>query len=285
MRMRKTQLNPIMPRTKALLSLAALLVMSSLARAIPPDPTAPTPPASRDEAAEKIVASYPEFLARVDGPDLVWNDGTRMSLDDGKGKKPFEAWLATPDITDMLEVPYPVGEPATAPEPNHDPGRARNAAFFDKMYGDCRKGEVTAHLTTITWLAKKAPQRLQVTRINGVADRLQKISDALDTLPTEFDKYLIPSAGTYNCRPIAGTDRMSAHGHGIAIDIATKQSHFWKWSAPDKSGALPYKNEIPKVIIDIFERHGFIWGGRWYHYDTMHFEYRPELLPVLKAAE
>ncbi|MDP3291618.1 MAG: M15 family metallopeptidase, partial [Sulfuricurvum sp.] len=24
--------------------------------------------------------------------------------------------------------------------------------------------------------------------------------------------------------------------------------------------------------------HGFIWGGRWYHYDTMHFEYRPELL-------
>jgi hypothetical protein len=25
--------------------------------------------------------------------------------------------------------------------------------------------------------------------------------------------------------------------------------------------------------------HGFIWGGYWYHYDTMHFEYRPELLP------
>jgi hypothetical protein len=20
-----------------------------------------------------------------------------------------------------------------------------------------------------------------------------------------------------------------------------------------------------------------VWGGRWYHYDTMHFEYRPEL--------
>ena len=28
----------------------------------------------------------------------------------------------------------------------------------------------------------------------------------------------------------------------------------------------------------IFEKHGFIWGGRWYHYDTMHFEYRPELV-------
>jgi hypothetical protein len=31
-------------------------------------------------------------------------------------------------------------------------------------------------------------------------------------------------------------------------------------------------------IVAIFERHGFIWGGRWSHFDTMHFEYRPELL-------
>jgi hypothetical protein len=31
-------------------------------------------------------------------------------------------------------------------------------------------------------------------------------------------------------------------------------------------------------IVDVFEKHGFIWGGKWYHYDTMHFEYRPELL-------
>ena len=30
--------------------------------------------------------------------------------------------------------------------------------------------------------------------------------------------------------------------------------------------------------VDAFEAEGFIWGGRWYHFDTMHFEYRPELL-------
>ena len=29
-------------------------------------------------------------------------------------------------------------------------------------------------------------------------------------------------------------------------------------------------------IVHIFEKHGFIWGGRWLHYDTMHFEFRPE---------
>ena len=38
-------------------------------------------------------------------------------------------------------------------------------------------------------------------------------------------------------------------------------------------------NQIPIQIVRIFEKHGFIWGGFWYHFDTMHFEYRPELLP------
>ena len=26
-----------------------------------------------------------------------------------------------------------------------------------------------------------------------------------------------------------------------------------------------------------FKEHGWIWGGRWYHQDNMHSEYRPEL--------
>lgn len=41
---------------------------------------------------------------------------------------------------------------------------------------------------------------------------------------------------------------------------------------------FPYRNRMPQQIIDIFERHSFIWGGKWYHYDTTHFEYRAELL-------
>ncbi|WP_349629221.1 MULTISPECIES: M15 family metallopeptidase [Bradyrhizobium] len=29
-------------------------------------------------------------------------------------------------------------------------------------------------------------------------------------------------------------------------------------------------------IVGIFERHGFIRGGKRRHYDTMHFEHRPD---------
>ncbi|HEX2841861.1 M15 family metallopeptidase [Hyphomicrobium sp.] len=235
-----------------------------------------------------LTAAYPESLERIDGNWLVWRDGTRMVLDDGKGPKSFTAWLDDPDIKDMLLLPYPAGIGPAEPPPESDPGRARNKDFFDKMYGDCRKGEVKPKLVAIRWLPKKANQQLLVTAVNGVAKRLEAISDELDRLPREFDKYLAPAGGTYNCRLIAGTDRVSAHGYGIAIDIAVSPSDYWRWgggASGRKSHPIAYRNRIPLEIVHIFERHGFIWGGRWYHYDTMHFEYRPELLPPMVPHE
>lgn len=227
------------------------------------------------------MAAYPEAIDRIDGNELVWRDGTRMALDDGKGVKTLSAWLERPDIEDMLRFPYPAGAGPAEPSRGDDPGRARNAAFFDKMYGSCRQGEVKGKLTTIEWLPGKARQRLEVTTVNGVAKRLEAVSRELEKLPASFDKFLIPAGGTYNCRPIAGTDRLSAHGYGIAIDIAVRQSDYWRWAPGAASDDVTFRNRIPLEIVHIFERHGFIWGGRWYHYDTMHFEYRPELLPLL----
>jgi len=231
-----------------------------------------------EDAQRRLLAAYPEHLERIEGNTLLWRDGTRMPLDDGKGEKAFEAWLADPDIEDTLSVPYPPGDVATPPPRNRDPGRARNAAFFDKVYGDCRKGEVEKNLTTVVWLPGKAGQRLPFNKANGAAQALRAVSAELDALPARFDVFLYPSAGTYNCRAIAGTKRMSAHGHAIAIDIALKRSHYWRNAKPGNDGAYAYRNEIPMEIVRIFEKHGFIWGGKWHHYDTMHFEYRPELV-------
>ena len=68
--------------------------------------------------------------------------------------------------------------------------------------------------------------------------------------------------------------------YGIAIDINTEYSNYWLWTnqGAGELDTLKYENRIPREIVEIFERHGFIWGGHWYHYDTMHFEYRPEIL-------
>jgi hypothetical protein len=154
----------------------------------------------------------------------------------------------------------------------------RYEPFFDKMYGNCTKGQVEDRLVPIVWLPKHGSKKLKITGVNGVNEKLQAVSDELDKLPDSFVKYLTPSGGTYNCRVIAGTNRKSAHGDGIAIDINVSWSDYWRNARP-VDGKYPYKNRMPWEIVEIFEKHGFIWGGKWYHYDTMHFEYRPELLP------
>ncbi len=188
--------------------------------------------------------------------------------------------LLTADPEDELSQAYPIGPQSfAAPAVNFDPGRYRCAALFKKMYGETAK-EVESHLTTIRWLPHSTQKVVRISRVNGVDHQLEAVSAELDQLPPEEKKYVLKTGGTFNWRPIAGSDQLSAHAFGIAIDIDPDYSDYWHWDIGGDHGKLiPYKNRIPHQIVEIFERHGFIWGGKWYHYDTMHFEYRPELLP------
>jgi hypothetical protein len=243
---------------------------------------AQSPAVGASSAATALVDVYPDFLDRIEGNDLIWKDGTRMPVDDGKGAKTFDAMLDDPDIKDMFSMTYPLGDKGLAPGLNFDPGRVRHLPLFKKMYGDCRGADFMSNAVKVTWLPSKYGKSIQFSKINGAATALQKASSELDKLPDRFLDFLRPSQGTYSCRPIAGTNRLSAHGLGIAIDIAAKGTHYWLWSKPDQDGRYPYRNEVPWEIVRIFEKYGFIWGGKWYHYDTMHFEYRPEIIAVAK---
>jgi hypothetical protein len=233
-------------------------------------------PATLLEKADRVIKAYPEHLARFHSGDLVWTDGTRMLFDDGEADKPFNRLLNAPDIEDQFAIPYPLEFPQQPPGKDHDPGRIRNVAFFVKMYGDCLKGEVAPRLASVAWMPKRGGGTFQVTTINTVHEKLKAISDELEALPEEFTKYVVPAAGGYACRTIAGTSNRSAHAYGAAIDISPASGNYWRWEA---KGKYQYRNRIPAEIVRIFEKHGFIWGGKWYHFDTLHFEYRPELLP------
>ncbi len=148
------------------------------------------------------------------------------------------------------------------------------------MYGSSAS-EVRQRLTEISWLPKTYNIKLQVTTVNDIHLKLQEISGRLDTMP-HLHKYLKNPGGTFNWRNIAGTNRLSMHSFGMTIDINVEFSDYWRWAikGEDKDGSrvIEYRNKIPIELVDIFEEYGFIWGGKWYHYDTMHFEYRPELL-------
>ena len=145
------------------------------------------------------------------------------------------------------------------------------------MYGDCKSGDVAPELVPVVWLPKTWGHFVRITSVNGVDRHLAAISRELDELPASDKKYLYPPGGTYACRSVADTGQTSMHAWGAAIDINPSQSDYWMWH--QSVGGFPhYVNRVPAAIVQVFEQHGFIWGGRWSHYDTMHFEYRPELL-------
>jgi hypothetical protein len=236
---------------------------------------------SADPALDALVASYPDHLAGHDGRSVIWRDGTVMPVGDRSKDRSFEETLDDPSILDQFAIPYPLEMQLKPPSINEDPGRFRNGAFFTKMYGDCRRGEVVKRLRPVAWLTRSGGATLMATSVNQVAEKLGQISTELETLPRKLVKYLVPSAGIYNCRQIAGTERMSLHSFGAAIDINDRYGGYWLWEQK-RTGSFVWANRIPPEIVDVFERHGFIWGGKWYHFDTMHFEYRPELIELAK---
>jgi hypothetical protein len=239
-------------------------------------------PAARSETAvNALVTAYPQFLVGSDDNNLIWRDGTRMPLKDGVANKTFEQLLEHPDIEDQFAFPYPLGGPLKPPAPNEDPGRIRYQPLFVKMYGDCRKGEVAKRLKSIPWLLNRGGRAIRATTVNGVADKLIDISRELERLPKDMVRFAVPSYGVYNCRAVRRTQRLSMHAYGAAIDLNIRYADYWLWETPAK-GKVRWRNRIPQAIVEIFERHGFIWGGKWYHYDTMHFEYRPELIELAR---
>jgi hypothetical protein len=233
---------------------------------------------TRTESLDRLVRAYPEALSGHDGRRIFWRDGTAMPVDDGGDNKSFDELLRKASILDQLRLPYPRGT-SPPPGPNIDPGRFRNEAFFKKMYGDCNAGAVQKNLVSVTWLPRSWGKTVQITRVNGIADRLREVSAEIDRLEPAIRNAAYPIAGIFACRPVADTGKMSMHGYAAAMDLNLKYSDYWLWAG--KSKTIPYRNRMPREIVEIFERHGFIWGGRWYHYDTMHFEYRPELLDSL----
>ncbi len=258
--------------SRYLLSATACLLLAALSAAAPQPARAQSPSAALDA----LVVAYPQALVRHDDTYIYWRDGTRMPVSDARPRKSFEALLRHASILDQFLQPYPRGRLLRHPPVNDDPGRFRNEAFFDKLYGDCRRGEVRRHLVSIVWLPHTWGRRIVVTRLNGVARRLQAISNEIDALPENIKRAAYPIGGTYVCRAVADTDKPSVHSYGAAIDLNTSYSDYWFWHRNEHP--VRYHNRMPQQIVDIFERHGFIWGGKWYHYDTMHFEYRPELL-------
>ena len=204
---------------------------------------------------------------------LLCKDGSRHLYDDGK-EKSTDQRIDDADVEDMFFWKYPLAQ-VDRMKAGVDPGRARAESLFLALYGSTA-AEVEANLVAVNF----AGARIRFNKLYGAADALEKAGRELEVLAEgkpEVKEYLKNLGGSFNWRVISGTKRLSTHSFGIAIDLNVKKSKYWKWEEADTLATFSRK-DFPAAIVEIFERHGFVWGGKWYHYDTMHFEYRPEIL-------
>lgn len=240
-----------------------------------PSPVSPAPEPPPAPEPRPTLGPHPELdrlcrhYACTVAPDGIrLSDGTPIPWDDGTTKSTAER-IEHPDLEDVFALGYPSPsspiEPVTDPE--RDPGRVRIEPLFRATYGaDARA--VSGALVPVKIAGRTVSfHRRAAPALERVAARIEALLAARPALA----RFFASPGGTYVSRTIAGTDRTSAHAWGIAIDIDPAQADYWR------NGPTTWRNRVPQEIVDAFEAEGFVWGGRWFHYDTMHFEYRPEL--------
>jgi len=247
-----------------------------LAKLIVQFPEEPALPAD----LEALIASYPRFCLGLEVRQdrklcLIMKNGEKVIYDDGLVKD-FDEKLNRPDLKDMLAQLYRPGKIQEKFRPNYDPGRFRVDAFFKAVYG-ASQGAVQDNLIAVSFCGA----RVMFNAKNNAAQCLEDVGRELTTLIAkrpQMRQYIFPLGGTFRWRSIAGTSRLSPHSWGIAIDLNPRHGSYWRGKELRGLQVEELRNSYPQEIVDIFEKHGFIWGGKWSHFDLMHFEYRPELL-------
>lgn len=224
-----------------------------------------------------LMMAYPEYISGVEktneGIYILTAKNKRILYDDMKVKNSDQK-IDNADVQDILEDIYSLKMPAKLEDVNNDPGRFRCYSLFNEVYGS-GEAEVNSNLTGVY-----APyNKYQFNKNNGAAEALGNAMKELKDIAPGNSKVgeLVGSInGTFNYRVIAGTGKLSPHAYGIAIDIASNPSDYWKWSSREagEKRVLYY----PEELVKTFEKYNFVWGGKWGHFDTLHFEYRPEIL-------
>lgn len=230
------------------------------------------------DGGERLKRAYPTKIRDIRDNTIYFSDGTTMIYDDGVNKD-FVTKLDNSDPEDMFFEVYDTSR--NIPAYLHDVGRSRSEQLFKKLYGSSESA-VRKQLVRVPWFGGN----VMFSSSNNAAEQLRKVKSELDQLVKKQPNLLpyLKSSGTFYWRNVRGAKRLSAHSYGMAIDIGVDKSDYWLWKNPGASETkeIKYNNRIPHQIVEVFEKYGFIWGGRWYHYDTMHFEYRPELNPPRK---
>jgi hypothetical protein len=263
-----------------LLSAVCVMTISTACPALS-DGTVPFEPVTVFNA---LVASYGERIEDMgwaEGEPYITVRGTRIYY--AQGRMLAEVHRSEHTSYDPILYRYPTGTVSTLPQRAAYPAN-RSTDFLDALIGDTPE-EISRASGWIDFLGRRVfmhhicrePLKRVERKILEVARRSQEVRSYVEDIRIMF---------SMDARRVDGSNALSYHAYGLAVDIVPKTYNgkqvYWRWSAAWKvawdSIPLTERWQPPQAVIDAFESEGFVWGGKWYHFDTIHFEYRPEII-------
>lgn len=231
----------------------------------PVTPAPSTPPAIETEEAEMTL---PETML----PETITPppEDTAMTVPD------YNTYFSISEITDdifkrMQGKSYPKGCPLSL-----DTLRYVTVAYVN-FDGEVCQGELVVN-------AKIAEDVISIFKeLFEEEYPIEKIS-LIDEYDADDDQSMAANNSSAFCyRVISGTDRLSNHSFGLAIDINPLYNPYIKSNGKvlpeeaeafaDRSLSNPYYISSEDSCVRIFKKYGFTWGGDWKNSkDYQHFE-------------
>jgi hypothetical protein len=227
---------------------------------------------------EKIEKRGEETVLTIGGEEIYYKNGKMLSFENLDRHEDFEP----------IFYRYPLGPLTSLPAPVDFPEN-RSSDFLDALIGSTEH-EIRASCQWVGFLGHRAyMHKICVSPLKKVEARIYEHAEK----SKDVRLFLSQLSVLYSMkrRNIAGSNRLSYHAYGLAVDIIPKsykgKDVYWRWSKPLETdwGSIPYSERWhpPEEVIQAFEENGFVWGGKWYHFDTVHFEYRPEIIYLNKS--
>ena len=169
---------------------------------------------------------------------------------------------------------------------NRTSGKGTPQFLYDLIYDIENRTTTEQHIKQFIFLNRKTNPH---EAIHKKLDDVQKDIFVQAKTNIEVNSFLekLDSADSYSWRVISDSGNRSVHSMGLALDVLPKgwqqKNLYWAWRRdidPQNWMLLDLDRRWmpPQKVIEIFEEHGFIWGGKWIIWDNMHFEYRPEVI-------
>jgi hypothetical protein len=264
------------------------------------------------QVMKALAAAYPDQI----GPAQFRGGDWAVPLAGDNGEKWFyyaEGRLLPEELRDRADEfdPLPFYTYAAELPPWKDPGPEdaarfremserrrsrppkRSQHFFDELWRAHNRDESWDRVKSLRFLGRSVLVHYSILEELSLVEELI-LAEAKTNPQVRQWINSIDTLDGWNWRSIVDTQSRSYHAYGAALDFLPKnlggRETYWIWASRRKSEwwTIPYEQRYhpPQAVIKAFESYGFVWGGKWLYFDTMHFEYRPEIfilsdLPLL----